>query len=61
MRDHRIVLGVGVLLDVEILLNGSVGVRKEGPLGFPQGLKPASFMALTARLKPCPSTKLFMR
>src|SRR5579884_1882083 len=32
MRDHRIVLGVGVLLDVEILLNRSVRVRKEGPL-----------------------------
>jgi hypothetical protein len=26
-------LGVGVLLDVEILLNRSLGVRKEGPLG----------------------------
>jgi len=33
MRDHRIVLGVGVLLDVEILLNRSVGVRKQCPLG----------------------------
>src|SRR5580704_13965214 len=33
MRDHRIVLGGGVLLDVEILLNGSIGVRKECPLG----------------------------
>src|SRR5580700_2917279 len=33
MRDHRIILGVGVLLDVEILLNGSVRVRKECPLG----------------------------
>src|SRR5208282_2912278 len=33
VRDHRIVLGVGVLLDVEILLNRSVGVRKESPLG----------------------------
>src|SRR5450631_2107254 len=33
MRDHRIVLGIGVLLDVEILLNRSVGVRKKGPLG----------------------------
>src|SRR5277367_1431048 len=33
MRDHRIMLGVGVLLDVEILLNRSVGVRKKGPLG----------------------------
>src|SRR5277367_4369242 len=29
MRDHRIVLGVGVLLDVEVFLNGSVGIRKE--------------------------------
>ena len=26
MRDHRIVLGVGVLLDVEVLLNRSAGV-----------------------------------
>src|SRR5580692_506663 len=33
MRDHRIILGVGVLLDVEVFLNGSVGVRKECPLG----------------------------
>ena len=33
MRDHRIVLGVGVFLDVEILLNFSLRVRKEGPLG----------------------------
>src|ERR1700722_5932271 len=33
MRDHGIVLGVGVLLYVEILLNCSVGVRKECPLG----------------------------
>jgi len=28
-----------------------------GQARFPQGLKPAWFMALTARLKPCPSTK----
>src|SRR6266481_3462781 len=33
MRDHRIVLGVGVLLNVEILLNCSAGIRKECPLG----------------------------
>ena len=33
MRDHRMVLGVSVLLDVEILLNRSVGVRKKCPLG----------------------------
>jgi hypothetical protein len=32
MRDHRIVIGVGVLLDFEILLNRSVGGGKEGPL-----------------------------
>src|ERR1700733_999815 len=25
--DHRIVVGVGVLLDIEVLLNGSLGVR----------------------------------
>src|SRR5580692_6545838 len=33
MRDHRIVLGVGVLLNVEILLNRSTGVCKECPHG----------------------------
>src|SRR5258708_15982343 len=33
MRDHRIILGVGVLLDVEVLLNPSLGVGKERPLG----------------------------
>ena len=30
VRDHRIVLGVGVLLDVEVLLNRSVGVERKG-------------------------------
>src|SRR5271163_593245 len=33
IRDHRIVLGVGVFLDVEILLNLSLRIRKEWPLG----------------------------
>ena len=33
VRNHRIVLWVGVLLNVKILLNRSVGVGKEGPLG----------------------------
>src|SRR3954469_25124054 len=33
MRDHRIMLRICVLLDVEILLNGSFGVRKKDPLG----------------------------
>jgi hypothetical protein len=33
MRHPRIVLGVGVLLDVEILLNLSLRVGEEGPLG----------------------------
>ena len=33
MRDHRIVLRVGVFRDIQILLNGSVGVGEEGPLG----------------------------
>src|SRR5215471_7544338 len=33
MRNHRVVLGVGVLLDVEVLLNSSIRIREESPLG----------------------------
>ena len=33
MRNHRIMLRVGILRDVEVLLNCSVGVGEEGPLG----------------------------
>ena len=33
VRNHRIVLGVGILCDVEVLLDRSVGVGEEGPLG----------------------------
>jgi hypothetical protein len=33
VRNHRIVLRVGILRDVEVLLNGSLGVGEEGPLG----------------------------
>ncbi len=33
VRNHRIVLGVGVLRDVEVLLHRSVGVGEEGRLG----------------------------
>jgi hypothetical protein len=33
MWDHWIVLGVGILLDVEVLLNCSVRVGEEGPRG----------------------------
>ena len=33
VRDHRVVLGVGVLLDVEVLLDRPSGVGEEGPLG----------------------------
>src|SRR5271154_4305441 len=33
MRNHRIMLRVGILRDVEVLLNRSVGVGEEGPLG----------------------------
>ena len=33
MRNHRIVLRVGVLRDIEVLLNRSIGVGEEGPLG----------------------------
>jgi hypothetical protein len=34
MRNHRIVFGVGVFLDVEILLNLALGGGEEGPLRF---------------------------
>src|ERR1700733_3057863 len=33
VRDHRIMLRVGVFRDIEILLNLPVGVGEEGPLG----------------------------
>jgi hypothetical protein len=33
VRDHRVVLGVGVLLDVEVLLDDPAGVGEEGPEG----------------------------
>ena len=32
VRDHRVVVGVGVLGDVEVLLNLAAGVGQEGPL-----------------------------
>src|SRR5271154_4666872 len=32
MRNHRIMLGVGVFRDIEVLLNNSAGVGEEGPL-----------------------------
>ena len=32
VRDHRVVLGIGVLLDVEVLLNLPGGVGEESPL-----------------------------
>src|SRR5215210_3543122 len=33
VRDHRVVVGVGVLLDVEVLLDHALRVGEEGPLG----------------------------
>ena len=33
MRDHRIVLRVGVLLNLEVLLNLPLRIGEEGPLG----------------------------
>jgi len=33
VRNHRIMLRVGILRDVEVLLNRSFGVGEEGPLG----------------------------
>jgi hypothetical protein len=32
VRDHRVVVGVGVLLDVEVLLDDALRVREERPL-----------------------------
>jgi hypothetical protein len=32
VRDHRVVVGVGVFLDVEVLLDLAAGVGQEGPL-----------------------------
>ena len=40
MRDHRVVLGVGVLGDVEVLLDDPPGVGQESPLGA-DGIWPA--------------------
>src|SRR5215471_3042520 len=33
VRDHRVVLGIGVLFDVEIFLDRSLRVGQEGPWG----------------------------
>src|SRR6266567_6646434 len=33
VRDHGVVLGVGVLGDVQVLLDGPTGIGQEGPLG----------------------------
>src|ERR1700722_16392221 len=33
VRDHGVVLGVGVLGDVQVLLDGPAGIGQEGPLG----------------------------
>ena len=32
MRDHRVVVWIGVFLDVEIFLDYSAGIREERPL-----------------------------
>src|SRR5215207_9983550 len=37
VRDHRVVLAVGVLLDVEVLLDDARRVGEEGPLGSDRG------------------------
>jgi hypothetical protein len=33
VRDHGVVLGIRVLLDVQVLLDLAAGIRQEGPLG----------------------------
>jgi hypothetical protein len=37
VRDHGVVLGVGVLLNVEVLLDGAAWVGQEGPLSADGG------------------------
>src|SRR6476661_11092926 len=37
VRDQRVVHRVGVLLDIEVLLDGALGVGEEGPLGADGG------------------------
>ena len=39
VRNHRIVLGVGVLRDVEVFLDRPFGIREKGPLGANRGSK----------------------
>ena len=49
VRDHRVVLGVGVLLDVEILLDDALRVGEEGPLGADRGTELLERVMLVGR------------
>src|SRR5215213_10603095 len=44
VRDHRVVLGVGVLLDVEILLDDALRVGEERPLRADRGAELLEFV-----------------
>ena len=49
VRDHRVVAGVGVLLDVEILLDDPAGVLEERPLGADRGTELLAGVVLVGR------------
>jgi hypothetical protein len=49
VRDHRVVRGIGVLGDVEILLDGPPGVGQEGPRGSDRGAELLQRVVLVGR------------
>ena len=50
VRDHRVVMGVGVLLDVEVLLHLAPGVGEERPLGADRGAELARSTMLSVEI-----------
>ena len=49
VRDHRVVVGVRVLLDVEVLLHGPLRVLEERPLGAERGAELLEGVVLVGR------------
>src|SRR5215218_3890301 len=49
VRDHRVVIGVGVLLDVEVALDDAPRVREERPLGADGRAKLLELVMLVGR------------
>src|SRR5499433_204276 len=58
VRNHRIMLGVGVLRNVEVFLDRPFGIREKGPLGANRGSKLLKrVVRATASISPsCPIT-----